>query len=118
MEIYVGNISFKAKSQDLENLFKSYGAVASSEVISDRISGRSKGFGFVSMPNSEEANSAIDALNDFEFMGRKIRVNESHPREERPRYNKSHKPSHDRNGRSSDFKKKRDFWERKSKQSG
>ena len=116
MEIYVGNISFKAKSNDLEDLFKSYGEVTSSSVISDKFSGRSKGFGFVSMPNAEEANSAIEALNEFEFMGRRIRVNESRPREERPRH-KSHGHSHNRNEKSSDFKKKRDFWEQKSRNS-
>jgi len=87
MDIYVGNLPYAATDPDLQELFEQYGAVSSARVILDRMSGRSKGFGFVEMPNQDEAQAAIDALNGSDMMGRAIRVNESQPkpRNDRPR---------------------------------
>ena len=85
MDIYVGNLAYSTKDDALQQLFAEYGTVASARVCVDRISGRSKGFGFVEMPNAEEAKAAIEAMNGREVDGRALRVNESQPkpREER-----------------------------------
>jgi len=83
MDIYVGNLSYSTSSEDLRELFSAYGEVTSANVISDRDSGRSKGFGFVEMANAEEARTAISKLNGAEVSGRNITVNEARPREER-----------------------------------
>lgn len=85
MNIYVGNLPYSVRDDDLQNMFASHGEVSSARVIMDRESGRSKGFGFVEMPNSDEAQAAIDALNDSDAEGRSLRVNEARPREDRPR---------------------------------
>ncbi|MFA6451619.1 MAG: RNA-binding protein [bacterium] len=82
-KLYVGNLSYATKSADLEQLFAQYGSVQSAEVITDRDSGRSKGFGFVEMGSDEEAQAAITALNEKEVGGRQITVNEARPRTER-----------------------------------
>ncbi|MDR3620198.1 MAG: RNA-binding protein [Paludisphaera borealis] len=82
-KLYVGNLSYQMTSSDLEQLFAQHGSVESAEVISDRDTGRSKGFGFVEMSNDAEAQSAIDALNDYESGGRRLTVNEARPREPR-----------------------------------
>lgn len=84
MDIYVGNLPYGATDADLQQLFQAHGTVASARVIVDRMSGRSKGFGFVEMPNNGEADKAIQTLNGSDFMGRALRVNESQPR---PRMN-------------------------------
>lgn len=81
--IYVGNLVWDANQDDLYNLFKEYGAVARAQVISDRETGRSRGFGFVEMENDGEADNAINALNGQPFKGRNLTVNEAKPREER-----------------------------------
>ena len=81
MNIYVGNISWGLTDQDLENVFAEYGTVTSAKIITDRATGRSRGFGFVEM--SDGAEAAIAALNDAEVDGRKLVVNESKPRESR-----------------------------------
>lgn len=81
--IYVGNLTWDATSDDLLQLFQEYGTVARAQVVSDRETGRSRGFGFVEMPNDPEAQTAIDALNDQPFRGRRLRVNEAQPREPR-----------------------------------
>ncbi len=83
MDIYVGNLSYQTDDQLLRELFEQYGNVTSSRVITDRFSGQSKGFGFVEMPDSAEANAAIQALNEQEYMGRNLRVNESQPKPRR-----------------------------------
>lgn len=83
MDIYVGNLSYQTDDQQLRELFEQYGNVTSSRVITDRFSGQSKGFGFVEMPDASEANAAIAALNEQEFMGRNLRVNESQPKPRR-----------------------------------
>ncbi len=86
MNIYVGNLPFNATAQDLENLFGEYGTVESAAIINDRETGRSRGFGFVEMPNDEGAK-AISELDGQDYNGRALKVNEARPREERPRRN-------------------------------
>jgi len=83
MNIYVGNLSFDSTDEDLRQAFEAYGTVESAQVIRDRASGRSRGFGFVEMPEKEEALAAIEGLNDTELQGRNLRVNEAKPREDR-----------------------------------
>jgi RNA recognition motif-containing protein len=82
-KLYVGNLTYRVSSSDLEQLFSQFGSVESAEVISDRDTGRSKGFGFVEMSSDNEARAAIDALNDQEHDGRRLTVNEARPREPR-----------------------------------
>ena len=81
MNIYVGNISWNTTNESLKAAFEEYGQVDSAAIITDRNTGRSKGFGFVEMPNAEEANAAIAAMNGKEIDGREIKVNEAKPRE-------------------------------------
>ena len=81
MNIYVGNISWGMSDQDLENLFAEHGTVTSAKIITDRMTNRSRGFGFVEM--SDGAEAAIEALNEAEVEGRKLVVNESRPKESR-----------------------------------
>ncbi len=83
--LYCGNLSFAVSSPDLEELFAEFGTVQSAQVISDRDSGRSKGFGFVEMGNDAEAQAAIAGLNEKEHDGRALTVNEARPREDRSR---------------------------------
>jgi RNA recognition motif-containing protein len=80
MDIYVGNLSYKTTDADLKSLFEAYGEVESARVVTEHGSGRSKGFGFVLMPNSDDAKKACEALNNSSFMEREIRVNESQPK--------------------------------------
>ena len=82
MNIYVGNLSWNLKDQDLSNLFATHGEVASAKIVTDKFTNRSKGFGFVEMPNDEQAQAAIAALNGSEVDGRNIVVNESRPKPE------------------------------------
>ena len=82
-KLYVGNLSFDVVSSDLEEMFAPHGTVQSAAVITDRDSGRSKGFGFVEMSTAGEATAAIEALNGREFKGRALTVNEAKPREDR-----------------------------------
>ncbi|HWP41575.1 MAG TPA: RNA-binding protein [Tepidisphaeraceae bacterium] len=84
-KLYVGNLSYNTTSSDLEQLFAAHGTVQSAEVISDRDTGRSKGFGFVQMGSEGEAQAAIAAMNGQEVDGRALTVNQAKPREERPR---------------------------------
>jgi RNA recognition motif-containing protein len=81
--IYVGNLPYTTTGDDLVELFQAYGAVTSGQVIIDKFSGRSRGFGFVEMANDDEAQAAIDGLNGKPFAGRPLTVNEARPREER-----------------------------------
>src|SRR5690606_10015900 len=88
MNIYVGNLSYDTQNQDLEDAFAQYGSVDSARVMSDRETGRSRGFGFVEMSNDDEAKNAIAKLNGANLQGRTINVNEARPRTERaPRSN-------------------------------
>ncbi len=82
MTLYVGNIAFSMSEKDIEELFAGYGPVVSVKIIKDRETGRSKGFGFVEMQNSEEGTSAMESLNGMEFNGRPLKVNEAREREE------------------------------------
>ncbi len=84
-KLYCGNLSYDVSNADLEELFAEFGTVQSAQVITDRESGRSKGFGFVEMGSDAEAQAAIAALNEQEHGGRSLTVNEARPREERPR---------------------------------
>ncbi len=84
-KLYVGNLSYSVSSSDLEQIFSQYGTVQSAEVINDRDTGRSKGFGFVEMGSDEEAQAAIAGMNGQEHEGRALTVNEAKPREDRPR---------------------------------
>lgn len=83
MNIYVGNLSYSTENADLEDLFSQYGEVVSARVITDRETGRARGFGFVEMADKEAGDKAIEALHDQEFMGRNLNVNEARPREPR-----------------------------------
>ena len=83
--LYVGNLSFQTTADDLLEAFGQYGSVTRAQVVSDRETGRSRGFGFVEMANDAEAQKAIDALNGAQFQGRSLTVNEAKPREDRPR---------------------------------
>ncbi len=83
MRIYVGNFGFDTREQELREAFEAYGQVQEVSMIQDRDTGRSKGFGFVEMPTSAEAQAAISALNGTEFGGRPATVNEAKPRQER-----------------------------------
>ena len=80
MNIYIGNLSYEVDDRKLEELFGEYGSVSSAKVIIDRDSGRSKGFGFVEMPDDDEARRALDGLNEHEVDGRPLRVTEARPR--------------------------------------
>ncbi|MCB9853423.1 MAG: RNA-binding protein [Phycisphaerales bacterium] len=79
-KLYVGNLSYDVKGQDLEQLFSEHGTVDSASVIMDRDTGRSKGFGFVEMSSDDEARSAISALDGHDFQGRALKVNEAKPK--------------------------------------
>ena len=83
MNIFVAKLSWDTQSEDLQEAFEAYGAVASANVITDRATGRSKGYGFVEMENDEEAETAIQELNETELDGRTIVVKKAEPRGER-----------------------------------
>ncbi len=83
MNIYVAHLSWDTTSDSLQNLFSQYGEVTSARIVTDRETGRSRGFGFVDMTNDEEGQKAIDSLNDTDFEGRTINVSVARPREER-----------------------------------
>ena len=82
-KLYVGNLSYRMTDSDLEQLFASHGSVTSAQVIMDRDTGRSKGFGFVEMGSDQDATAAITALNGKEIEGRSLTVNEARPKEDR-----------------------------------
>jgi RNA recognition motif-containing protein len=80
MNIYVGNLPYSVVEEDLREIFEEYGEIASVKIISDKLTGRSKGFGFVEMDEDVEAKKAIEELNNADLSGRNIKVNESRPR--------------------------------------
>jgi len=84
-KLYVGNLSYEVDSSNLQEIFAAHGTVESAEIIQDRDTGRSKGFGFVQMSSDDEATAAISALNGQEYGGRALTVNEAKPKESRPR---------------------------------
>lgn len=81
VQIYAGNLPYKIREEELRKLFEAHGQVSSVKIITDRETGRSKGFGFIEMPNDGEAQSAISQLNNSEVMGRNIQVNVARPRD-------------------------------------
>ncbi|MEJ2515287.1 MAG: RNA-binding protein [Gammaproteobacteria bacterium] len=84
MNIYVGNLAYSVTEDELRQAFAEFGTVSSANVITDKFSGQSKGFGFVEMPDNGEAQAAIDGLNEKDLNGRNIKVNQARPREQRP----------------------------------
>ena len=85
MNIYIGNLSYGVTEDNLRSLFEEFGEIESVKVITDRFTGRSKGFGFVEMPNNSEADQAIKALNGKFIEGRNIKVNQANPGDKRSR---------------------------------
>jgi RNA recognition motif-containing protein len=85
MNIYVGNLSFNVTEEDLRTAFQAHGTVEKAAVITDKLTGQSRGFGFVEMPNREEAMKAIGAVNGAELKGRALKVNEAKPKTDSPR---------------------------------
>ena len=85
MKLYVGNLSFESTENDLQDLFEKHGAVNEVHLMMDKMTGKSRGFAFVTMNDNVQANAAKDALNGLELNGRALTVNEARPREERPR---------------------------------
>ncbi|MBK8971161.1 MAG: RNA-binding protein [Hahellaceae bacterium] len=83
--IYVGNLSYQVTEDDLRGAFTAFGQVSRVNVVKDRETGRSKGFGFVEMDNADEAKNAIEKLNNTDLKGRQMNVNEARPREDKPR---------------------------------
>jgi cold-inducible RNA-binding protein len=83
MNIYVGNLSHQATEDDLRKAFEAFGQVESANIIKDKFSGESRGFGFVQMPSKQEAQKAIEQMNGTDLMGRTVNVNEARPRAER-----------------------------------
>jgi RNA recognition motif-containing protein len=84
MKIYVGNLAYSVTDDDLKETFAEFGEVASAEIIKDRYSGQSKGFGFVEMPDNSGADAAIKALNGKSLKGRNVKVNQAQPKSSRP----------------------------------
>ena len=80
MNIYVGNLNYRVQEEDVKDVFETYGNVSSVNLISDRVTGRAKGFGFVEMENDQEALDAIENLDGFQLMEREMRVNQAKPR--------------------------------------
>jgi RNA recognition motif-containing protein len=85
MKLYVGNLSFESTENDLQDLFEQHGTVNEVRLIMDRMTGKSRGFAFVTMNDAAQANTAMNALNGHELNGRALTINEARPREERPR---------------------------------
>ena len=85
MKLYVGNLSFETTENDLQDLFEQHGTVNEVHLMMDRMTGKSRGFAFVTMNDDAQANAAMSALNGRELNGRTLTVNEARPREERPR---------------------------------
>jgi RNA recognition motif-containing protein len=96
MNIYVGNLSYEVSEDDLRDAFSAHGEVSSANVITDKFTGKSRGFGFVEMPKDDEARSAIEAMNGFDLKGRTLSVNEARPRNDRPRDRDRMSNSHNR----------------------
>lgn len=94
MKLYVGNLPYSTKQEDLEASFREFGEVVSATVIKDKISGRSKGFGFVEMKDAASGQAAIEGLNGKEMDGRNLSVSEARPKEDKPS-----RPNNDRNYR-------------------
>ena len=85
MKLYVGNLSFETTENDLQDLFEQHGQVSEVKLMMDRMTGKSRGFAFITMNDNAQAGAAMSALNGRELNGRTLSVNEARPREERPR---------------------------------
>lgn len=85
MNIFISNLNYNTVESELQSLFENYGTVDSAKIIMDRDTGRSRGFGFVEMPNDDEANQAIEELNQKEFKQKVLNISEAKPREDKPR---------------------------------
>jgi len=85
MKLYVGNLSFETTENDLQDLFEQHGQVSETRLMMDRMTGKSRGFAFVTLNDAAQANAAMNALNGYELNGRALTVSEARPREERPR---------------------------------
>jgi RNA recognition motif-containing protein len=85
MNIYVGNLPYQTTEEDLRSAFAEYGEVSKVNIVKDRFSGESRGFGFVEMASDDEGQAAISALDGREYQGRTLKINEARPREDRPR---------------------------------
>lgn len=94
MNIYVGNLNYQTRQEELDALFSNFGRVVSVKIMTDRDTGRSKGFAFVEMEDDDAGQQAIKSLNQFDFKDRSLVVNEARPREERPRrsFNDTNRP--------------------------
>ncbi|MDX1604979.1 MAG: RNA-binding protein [Candidatus Competibacterales bacterium] len=90
MKLYVGNLPFGVTEDDLKEVFSAYGTLGDVELIVDRYTGQSKGFGFVDMPDNSEADTAIKSLNETPFKGRVIKVNQAQSKRNRPRRSRRH----------------------------
>lgn len=99
MNLYVSNIAFKLREDELRQAFEPYGEIISSKIIMDRETGRSRGFGFVEFSSNEAGMAAIEALNGMDLGGKEISVSEARPREERPRNNFGGGGGYNRGGR-------------------
>lgn len=91
MNIFVGNLNFQTSEEELQNAFAPYGEITSVRIVTDKFSGRSRGFGFIEMPNQEEAEKAINELNNHTLNSRMIVVNEAKPQENNSRSNTSNR---------------------------
>jgi RNA recognition motif-containing protein len=92
MNIYVGNLPYDLTKDELQDVFQQYGEVSSVNIITDKMTGRSKGFGFIEMPEASSAKEAISKVDGFSFKGRNLKVSEARPREERSDRNNDRRP--------------------------
>ncbi len=106
MNIFVGNVSRNVNNDELKEAFEAYGAVSSAAIIMDKLTGTSRGFGFVEMPDNDEAKNAIDNLNGKELKGRALNVNEARPREDRPREDRPRRNFSSDRGRTNNYSKR------------
>jgi RNA recognition motif-containing protein len=98
MNLYVGNLPHATTDDELKEAFEAYGTVSSAVVIKDKFTGRSRGFGFVEMPDNNEGQAAIDAMHGSSLGGRPLTVNEARPREERPKREFTNRGGYDKGG--------------------
>ncbi|HLO60458.1 MAG TPA: RNA-binding protein [Bacteroidales bacterium] len=117
MNIYVANLSYAVSDADLKELFEEYGTVSSAKVITDKLTGRSRGFGFVEMADNAQGQKAIDELNQCEYDGKVISVNVARPKTDRPAgsggFNRG--PRNDYNSRNNDRNSDRNYDSRKKR---
>jgi len=92
MKLYVGNLAFETTENDLQDLFEKHGTVKEVHLMMDKMTGKSRGFAFVTMGDATQGNAAVSALNGQDLNGRSLNVNEARPREERPRSNGARRP--------------------------